>query len=148
MDTIIDWFELLAELSAVPSAVLPFTSLSSFISLHFFVRVFAGTSHLVCTSIIISDGTLVFFFLERTKSTTDDWGLFMRPLSCLDSNSNTRKNIKVLLLSCSSTFPASRFNECGRYWLTHSCPAVRQCPSTDNSSPIQMRDGIGRQLQT
>lgn len=73
------------------------------------------------------------------------WRLFMGSLNCLDSN--RKKKMIVLLLTCSSTFSASHLNECGHYWLTHSCPAVSQCPLMGDSFPIQMRDGIGRQLR-
>lgn len=68
MEPITDRFEL--ELSfSVPSAVLPFISCSSFIPLLVVcvcVCVFAGSSHLVCTSILSGDGAPVFFFLEQS----------------------------------------------------------------------------------
>lgn len=149
MEPITDWFEF-ELLFSVPSAALPLTSLSSFIPI--LLCCFAGTSHLVCTSTLRSDGTPVFYFLEQNHICNRLLffvGTFHEVTKLYEFKLQHKvKKKKVLLLSCSSTFLASCLNECGHYWLTHSRPAVCQWSLMDNSSPIQMRNGIGRQLRT
>lgn len=92
METIVDWSELVVELSAVPSAVLPSISLFSFIPLLFFFAFFflAVTSHWVCVTIIAETELPYYFFLGGgAKSNLQpvknyNVGTLSEPLKCLD----------------------------------------------------------------
>lgn len=85
---------------------------------------FAGTSHLVCASILRIDGTPVFFFLEQNHTLR----LFINSF-CGTFHEVTRLSWFKLHLKEKKKCPASvlqldllseSLNECGRYRLTHS----------------------------